>query len=53
MRDVAEVEQVERLRGVGITTATGPAFGPPLRAHLIASLVAAATLDAEKRVRIA
>jgi EAL domain-containing protein (putative c-di-GMP-specific phosphodiesterase class I) len=53
MRDVAEIEQIERLRGVGITTATGPAFGPPLKAHLISALVAAATLDAEKRVRVA
>jgi EAL domain-containing protein (putative c-di-GMP-specific phosphodiesterase class I) len=46
MRGVAGPEQVERLRAIGITTASGPAFGPPLRAHMIAALVAAAAADA-------
>ena len=50
---VAGPEEIERLRGIGITTATGPAFGPPLKAHAMAALVAAAAAAPEPEARVA
>jgi EAL domain-containing protein (putative c-di-GMP-specific phosphodiesterase class I) len=42
VREVEEPEQIEQLRAIGVTTATGPAFGFALNAKSIAELLAAA-----------
>lgn len=52
VRDVEAAEHIEWLRAVGVTTATGPAFGPALNAHSIAQLVAAAAHD-RREARVA
>jgi EAL domain-containing protein (putative c-di-GMP-specific phosphodiesterase class I) len=51
VRDVELPEHIEWLRAVGVTTATGSAFGPELNARSIAELAAAAArATAEERV---
>jgi EAL domain-containing protein (putative c-di-GMP-specific phosphodiesterase class I) len=50
VRDVETPEEIERLRTIGITTATGPVFGPALSARAIAALLAAARPQPQARV---